>query len=483
MSWLQRLFGREEKQDAGTKQAAAAQGRAEAQAAAGAKPYSSQPTFARNLAPKPAAPKPQTKTVSPSQMFASADQAKVEAMAKSFGPKEYGRPAPKAPEKEFPLGYGQGLGVLARMESPPDGVMELLNEQNWTTPELDKTKKVGMPDDAFDKDSIVELKQHDYKLTNEEWDRMQGEYASMRGQLSGYSPPAVSLNETMPLMKRGEQEAAPLTWEAYEALSDDQRAAVDFNTLLIEAREKDLSKPVTLDAAGRTEYDQKVEKLFGVGRGSDVVAQSTVDLLSQLDMNLVGQDLDEFLSLDRAIDTTELKDFKFSDRDLKTLDDLVNKDATESYAQVRSATNLGALDTAAVQKAQALLKSAAADPNRMTSEFGLGLLNPTATPSLGLGGEGTLWSNPADAQKNQWFQLAMQALSNPETAAQVGIPADVDTMSWLLEDMDLTDWFTPEDKQTFLNFVQAESDLLGNYGTPDDAKLAEAIRQRAGLGG
>src|SRR4051812_43113161 len=261
-------------------------------------------------------------------------------------------PAPE-PAKTTPQDYGAP-------PPPSDGVRELLNKQNWKQPK--KAKPVDMPDSAFEKGSIHELKQHDYTVSAEEWDRLKATYGSEGAAAQGYSPPPeASVDKNMPLMHLGKEESAALTWDAYEKLSSDQRAAVDFNTLLVDAREKDLKKPISLMGDKRATYNTEVDQLFGAGRGSDTVAPATVDLLSKLDMKLVGQDLDEYLSLERGIDTTELGKFKFSKGDVKTIDTLVNG-AAPTYADVRSPGNLANLDTTVIQNTQQLIKSTLANP-------------------------------------------------------------------------------------------------------------------------
>ena len=60
------------------------------------------------------------------------------------------------------------------------------------------------------------------------------------------------VGEERPLMKLGKQESAALNWEDYEDLSGGERAAVDFNTVMIDAREDDLRKKINLHGVKRT---------------------------------------------------------------------------------------------------------------------------------------------------------------------------------------------------------------------------------------
>lgn len=390
-----------------------------------------------------------------------------------FGPAQ---PGPDMPKEPTPL---------TTVPDMSDGVRELLNAQNWQLP-TEANKKAEMPATAFEKGGITDLKQHDYTITPEEWDRIKGIYSSPTAGVLGYQPPAVSVDDNMPMMKLGEQESAALTWEAYDALSGDQRAAVDYNTLLVKAREKDLGRSSYLSDEDRASYDSQVTKLFGADRGSDTLAPATVDLLSRLNMDLVGQDLDEYLSLERAVDTTELMNFKFSEQDVKTLDTLVNGESP-SYQQVRAPENLAAVDAAAVQKAQQVIKTAVQNPAALTYDFNTAMFGPSADmqlsgqPLMGFGDETTKWTNPNDAALNSFFQKGLGALG-AEDPSTYGIPAGTDPMSWLLGDL-REGGGDDQEQQQFLDYIQGQVDLIGQYGTEQDATLAALISKRAGLGG
>lgn len=379
----------------------------------------------------------------------------------------------------------------AQKAAPPDlsvGMQNLLNSQNWQLPTSATQKGGGMPDTSFEKGSLTDLHEHDYTISSDEWDRIQNTYSTPGAGAAGYSKPAdANLNQNMPLMQLGEQESAALTWEAYDALSSDQKAAVDFNTLLIPAREEDLGKSQFLNEADRATYDAKVTELFGEGGGSDVLAPATVDLLSQLDMNFVGQDLDEYLSLDRGISSTELMDFKFSDKDAKTLGELADGAAGPTYEEVRAPENIAAIDTAAIQKGQQLIKTALANPEALTYDFNSLMFGPSAEiqlagqPPIGFGTETTQWSNPDEAALNSWYQKGLSTLGAADPT-QFGVPAGADPMSYLLADMEQNGG-GPEDQQKFLDYIANQVSLIGQYGTPEDATMAAMITKRAGLGG
>lgn len=99
-----------------------------------------------------------------------------------------------------------------------------------------------------------------------------------------------------------------MTWERYNALSDIQRAAIDFNTMLVEARNKDLRTDYeTPTADEQKKYDETVERIFGADGGSETFAPETVAALESIDLVAKGQDLDDFLGLKVAITPKDLK--------------------------------------------------------------------------------------------------------------------------------------------------------------------------------
>jgi len=86
-----------------------------------------------------------------------------------------------------------------------------------------------------------------------------------------------------------------LSWEQYDALSPQQRAAVDANTAISGAVKADVAKGETTSDA---EYDGRIKKLFGSGPGAggSVVAPETVSVLEQLGIKSKYGDLDNYLN-------------------------------------------------------------------------------------------------------------------------------------------------------------------------------------------
>jgi hypothetical protein len=112
--------------------------------------------------------------------------------------------------------------------------------------------------------------------------------------------------------KRDKPDTEAMSWDEYNALTDAQRAAVDFNGMLVQAVRKDKKlnrtggyDDVTDDE--RAVYDRTVEKLLGEDSGSRLYAPETVAMLQQIDIPDAASDLDDFLRLKVAITDKDLK--------------------------------------------------------------------------------------------------------------------------------------------------------------------------------
>ena len=113
----------------------------------------------------------------------------------------------------------------------------------------------------------------------------------------------------------GEGEGAPkverMTWAEYNALTPQERAAIDFNTMLVRAVRKDkkLQDKYVVGPDERAKYDKGLEQMFGSkGRGSDdLYAPETMAVLKQINFKDRNADLDDFLSLKVAITDEDLK--------------------------------------------------------------------------------------------------------------------------------------------------------------------------------
>ena len=115
-----------------------------------------------------------------------------------------------------------------------------------------------------------------------------------------------------PVVATEEVTAAPMTPKAYNALTPEQRAAVDFNTALIAAREEDLKSGWMIrrmPEEARAEY----QKMFGEDAPTAGFAESTHQLLRKV--GYTGEaNMEDFLSLEMATDVKDLKNLKFDEK-------------------------------------------------------------------------------------------------------------------------------------------------------------------------
>lgn len=110
------------------------------------------------------------------------------------------------------------------------------------------------------------------------------------------------------------RKAKEMSWDDYLGLTDRARAAVDFNTMLVQARQKDLNTDYdTTDAAQvekRKVYDKAVERMFGEDGGSVTFAPETVAMLTDVGFERSDakrfDDLDDFLGLKSALTARDL---------------------------------------------------------------------------------------------------------------------------------------------------------------------------------
>lgn len=104
-----------------------------------------------------------------------------------------------------------------------------------------------------------------------------------------------------------------MTWEDYSALTDRQKSAIDFNTELVQAREKDrqIKDPDAVPEQQRKTYENAVEEMFGTESGSDIYAPETLALLESIDYKPVDTDLDDFLNLKAAITEKDLAKIQY----------------------------------------------------------------------------------------------------------------------------------------------------------------------------
>jgi hypothetical protein len=288
-----------------------------------------------------------------------------------------------------------------------------------------------------------------------------GAYYAAAKVAAGGDPPQVEAEAKPVEPKEKTRRSYQMSWDEYNKLLPEQRRAVDFNTLLVQAREKDLKHQDSYQASEteKAAYEDEVTKMFGEGHGSETFAPETLAVLKQIDFKTSGtDDLDNFLSLKSSISAKELKDFQLQP-DLAS-PQVADSKATADLRQVISPGGAGGLGTeerAAVytqhlqesmSRTNTLLQtfkaSAAADRNSYVEGFG-GLLNE---PNQALG-YGT-------GEYDKYFQNAFEYL------ARDGF--DDATRSEMLAD--LHKQLDPKQLEQFVAYADERTRKAGELGQP-----------------
>lgn len=421
-------------------------------------------------------------------------------------------------------GADKGEQTLDTSQLPSSGVLELLQARGWGTP-----KPALSEEQVFSEDSKP-LFDFSYTLSDDEIDLIESQYRGVPGFEPPDAKPAAQVGPQLPPivrsnLKKSEEgkdwlqaEAAQdmalikvkapsarkraMTWDEYNALSDDQRAAVDWNTAFLKAREKDVGTSYDYTEEERAAYDERVEKMFGEGRGSDTYAPEVVALLEQINFSAVGQDLDEYLSLDRLIDTEELKDFKLTDKPYIKLvaeEPAYNpKHAPEStsLADVRSAENLANLDASIVAQAAKTIETLMANSetrlhtpwatleaarDETVNKLGGSGLMGVGGAQVGMTGFPLITDTSAvnlqdpNVQKSLKFQGVYSMLLDPEVSWE-----DILTI-----DQGTDDPMTDDDYAELMQYINIRSSQDVRYGAaaPEGQRTAQDIRELLGIGG
>lgn len=226
-----------------------------------------------------------------------------------------------------------------------------------------------------------------------------------------------------------------LTWEEYNKLTDDQRAAVDFNTMLIQAREKDLNTDYAEFEGGgaNQEYQEAVERMFGTRGSTETYAPETMAVLKSIDYEAAsGEALEDFLSLDAAISAKELKGFDTAP------DPIQGGLASYGLDQAIKPEEKAAASTAHLERVlaksgqliQNFRASTAAARSGLAVRYG-GVANK-ATPALGFG----------EDEDSSFFRQGIVALSMDLSPEETALVWD-----------DLQKQLTPEKMRAFLKFA------------------------------
>jgi hypothetical protein len=264
--------------------------------------------------------------------------------------------------------------------------------------------------------------------------------------------------------------AVPLSWDEYNKLSDSQRGAIDWNTLLVEAREKDLNFLRTSTDKVIQQQGTDVASIFGEGGNSDTLAINTVNLLKKINFTAVGQDLDEFLSLDRAFTKGEVKRLKLSKDEKQVLSAFASGTPVnpEEYAGVRTAENIAAIDTSLIQSALDAYKAKLTtfQPNSWNIQAALGTIGKfpqsRIAPGYGRGTEDS-YERKVDIALNEAYN---DLLASPNDQGLAVLYKDTfERLNW-----------TKEDQQMLWDFIDNRTRNEIQYANDPRAKaLREAL--------
>lgn len=290
-----------------------------------------------------------------------------------------------------PSGNVKGKATTTGARMPDQQTLDMLRQGGWVVPEVytgtapvpaaDKYKMEGTP---------VTLADFDYTISKDEWERIKAGFEGRTGFTppsnplteektappvqtnTGYapSPPTGPVNmatpreEVIPKFNMEETQSQALSYDTYLKLTPDQKAGIDMNALFVNAHEKDMKETNTPTEEQRKVYDADVQRIFGMGRGSEKYAPETVALVKQLGLDIPGMDLDEFIALDYTIDIDDLGKFELKGKDVDELYGVgvkLPEVYQAEYNQVRSEENqrLGLIQ--AVRQSKAAIDAAFSD--------------------------------------------------------------------------------------------------------------------------
>lgn len=246
---------------------------------------------------------------------------------------------------------------------------EWMQQQQWETPEAPVNPE-------GEKKYRKQKKLEDFTYELEPWQIQQ--LTDLYANKPGYRAPEQQ-DEPQPV-KADDLSTTQLSWKQYDKLSPDQKAAVDFNSRLVEARELDLKmkghQEFLIPPEKLAQYEEDVQKMFGSEGGSDTIGIHTVELLKSINFKAVGQDLDEYLSLERSVDVDELKTFTLTDTPViegtpkefnserERQQDAIrnpNQGPYTNLAVLASPQNLDAVDSAAIRASKAQIDASMQD--------------------------------------------------------------------------------------------------------------------------
>jgi hypothetical protein len=326
-----------------------------------------------------------------------------------------------------------------------------------------RNEQPRLPEFETDQSTLRALEDHSYKLTPWQMEQAELDYG-------------IRAPDESPLLFGSHWQTGSVTREAWDRMSPQQQNALRFNDELFRSVELDRK----LDSTEMSDdYRNEVAEMFGTQGGSEMYAPNTLALLQGLGMDrLRGQDLDEYLSFDRAYDTQEVAA-------LQPWDETPVLDKYEGFGQARSVDQAGVLDRLQIDKAGQLIEQAMASPDvygwdqRSRIDQFLGrALDPQSVPIGWLFGDETPGDSRTDEDSQNrefFFQAAYDYLSSDAAA---GEPGGLDFM-WQQGD---ENGFTDADYDQLFDYFYLRSLEDDRVGAGDGRRSGADIRAILGMG-
>lgn len=310
--------------------------------------------------------------------------------------------------------------------------------------------------------------------------------------------PAEDSHWTRPAVSTETVTTAPMTLKAYNALTPEQRAAVDFNTALIASREKDVGSGWLIKKVPE-EARSKYKQMFGEDAPTAGFAENTLALLERVKYQ-GDATLQNFMSLDMAVDTDELKGLNFAEKLDLGLNETPESQMTEgqkrrhkafinqpegptkeswdAFRRTASQEYQNVLQVDVVQKAGELLKGYSSEApltprGDALTAFGVG--GPETQLPLGWGDPRNR-SRPVDRQRETDFQNVLTTLAKDtgkfKLAESPGFWNGMATLG-----------FKEQDFTNLFSFLDAKTRWMIDHGETLGEGLNDprTIREMAGL--
>lgn len=236
---------------------------------------------------------------------------------------------------------------------------QVLEALGWDLPEREDRKSDLS---LLDMSNSQDLADFSYSIDIDELSRMTETYQGQPGFKAPREAFKTYEDDERLKVRSGVEQAAPMTWEAYQALDEDKKRAVDFNTLFIKAREKDLAGEHTPSKEDKAEYAEQYRNIFGRDvPENDTYAPNVVRMLDKIGFKAEGQDLDEYLAGEHLITMDELDTFDASKLDFEELTEgptVMAEYGDNNYAVARGLENLRKVDAALVEAAGSFIAEA-----------------------------------------------------------------------------------------------------------------------------